>query len=181
MKEINSEVLELIKKEGKVTLGFSTGKDSLACAVLLKKLNIDFIPFFFYHCPELEFVERNIQMYEDLLQMKVVRLPHPMLYDYLRHQDFQGPKMIDYLEDCGLVHASFEDMVDIYLDSMADDRNYYDVVGQRASESFNRRMVFKKQGFINHNTKKISLISRLDYKRCSAVSSRRKYSFNTRL
>jgi hypothetical protein len=159
MKDINSEVLELIQKEKKVTLGFSTGKDSLACAVLLKKLNIEFIPFFFYHCPDLEFVERNIRMYEDLLQMEVVRMPHPMLYDYLRHQDFQPPEMIYYLEDCGLVHASFEDMVDIYLDSIGDERNYYDIVGQRASESFNRRMVFKKQGFINHHTKKVSLIA----------------------
>lgn len=159
MKEINSEVLDIIQKEKKVTLGFSTGKDSLACAIILKKLGIDFIPFFFYHCPDLEFVENNVKMYEDLLQMQVLRMPHPMLYDYLRHQDFQPPKMIYHLEDHGLVKATFEDMMNVYFLHKKDERNYYDVVGQRASESFNRRMVFKKQGFINHNTKKISLIA----------------------
>lgn len=159
MKELDHQVISLLKQEKKVTLGFSTGKDSLACAVLLKKLNIDFIPFFFYHCPELEFVENNIKMYEDLLQMKVIRLPHPMLYDYLRHQDFQPPSMINCLEDYGFVKAHFEDLINIFLDSIGDSNNYYDVVGQRASESFNRRMVFKKQGFINYNKKKISLIA----------------------
>lgn len=159
MKALNKEVVDILEKEKIVTLGFSTGKDSLACAVLLKKLGIKFIPFFFYHCPELEFVERNIKMYEDFLQIEVVRMPHPMLYDYLRHQDFQGPKMIYHLEDQGLVKATFEDMVNIYLLHQKDKKKYYDIVGQRASESFNRRMVFKKQGFINHHTRKISLIA----------------------
>jgi len=159
MQPINTEVLQILQKEGKVTLGFSTGKDSLACALLLKKIGIDFIPFFFYHCPELKFVNDNIKMYEDLLQIEVVQMPHPMLYDYLRHQDFQAPEMIYHLEDTGLVKAHFSDMINIYLDSIGDIRNYYDIIGQRASESFNRRMVFKKQGFINHKEKKISLIA----------------------
>ncbi len=159
MKELNKKVVDLIQKEGCVTLGFSTGKDSLACAVLLKKMGIEFIPFFFYHCPELQFVERNIELYERLLKIKVIQMPHPMLYDYLRHEDFQPPAMINFLEDRGLIKCSFEDMMNVYFLNINDRRQYYDVVGQRASESFNRRMVFKKQGFINHNTKTISLIA----------------------
>lgn len=159
MKKIDPGVLELLQKEKHVTLGFSTGKDSLACAAVLQEYGITFTPFFFYHCPDLKFVEDNIKMYEDILKTEVIRMPHPMLYDYLRHEDFQGPKMIDHLDDMGLIHASFEDLIDVYFASKNDKRIYYDVVGVRACESFNRRMVFKKQGFINLEKKKISLIA----------------------
>lgn len=159
MKEINKEVREILEREGHVTLGFSTGKDSLACAMILKKMGIDFTPFFFYHCPELEFVDRNVKMYEDIFEMDIVRMPHPMLYDYLRHQDFQFEDMIYYLDEMKLQHVTFADMMDVFFASVDDKNSYYDIVGVRACESFNRRMVFKKQGFINHEEKKISLIA----------------------
>lgn len=168
MKELNKEVLELIRKEGKVTLGFSAGKDSLTCAVILKKLGIEFIPFFFYHCPELEFVEDNLKMYEDLLKIEIIRMPHPMLYDYLRHQDFQPPNMIYHLEEHGLVKATFEDMMNIYFLHANDKKNYYDVIGERAGESFNRRMVFRKKGFIDREKHKIKLIC--DWKTSEVLS-----------
>lgn len=157
MKQIDPQVLQLLEKEQKVTIGLSTGKDSLAAALVLKKLKIEFIPFFFYHCPDLNFVEKNLIHCEDILEVKIIRMPHPMLYDYLRHQDFQPPKMIYKLAAAGFIKSHFEDMINIYLDSIGDMRNYYDVVGTRASESFNRRMQFKKQGFVTG--RKISLIA----------------------
>lgn len=159
MKNIDKDVLNLLEKEGEVTLGFSTGKDSLACAVILQNLGIKFIPFFFYHCPDLIFVEDNIKMYEDILKIEVIRLPHPMLYDYLRHQDFQPPMMVDFLEEMKFIKAGFEDIMDVYFASIKDNRWLYDVTGVRASESFNRRMLFKQRGFIQEEKRKIDLIA----------------------
>lgn len=104
------------------TLGFSTGKDSLACALILKERGYQFTPYFFYHCPDLDFVNRNIEMYENVLKIEVIRLPHPMLYDYLRHQDFMSPSMIEYLSSVDIPHLSFEDL--IYTAQGNDDIHY---------------------------------------------------------
>lgn len=144
--KVDPEIIEELQAQDLVTLGFSTGKDSLACALLCQELGVKFIPFFFYHIPDLSFVERNIKMYEDKLGIEVVRLPHPMLYDYIRHQDFQPPKMINYMDSFNFPHLSFEELINYYLDSQGIDEYLYDVVGMRAAESFNRRKVFEKMG-----------------------------------
>jgi len=153
--KINSEVDSFLREQKIVTLGFSGGKDSLACAILLRNMNVQFIPFFFYHIPDLEFVEKTLTGYEKDLGMNIIRLPHPMLFDYLRFQDFQPPKMIEYLYDFGVPHLGFEDLIGCHLDSVGIQDNLFDVVGQRAAESFNRRKVFEKQGFFNHSKRKV--------------------------
>ncbi len=152
--QIKNEIADLLRAEKKVTLGFSTGKDSLACAVVCRNIGVEYVPFYFYPCPELEFVQRTIEKYEALLGVKIVQMPHPMLYDFLRHQDFQPPRMIDYLEATSLPKLTFADLVRCHLDSIGDTRDYYDVVGMRASESFNRRKFFERKGGIDHEEKK---------------------------
>lgn len=155
MEPINNQVAEFLQKQELVTLGFSTGKDSVCCATVLKNLGVKFIPFFFYHIPELDFIERNIKMYEDIFEVDVIRMPHPMLYDYLRHQDFQPPEMIEYLAKYDFAKLTFEDLIGAHLESIGIAFDCYDVVGQRAAESFNRRKLFEKQGFFNHKRKKV--------------------------
>jgi predicted phosphoadenosine phosphosulfate sulfurtransferase len=153
--KIDPKVKEFLQQQPVVTLGFSTGKDSVACALLLRELKVKFIPVFFYHCPDLEFVERNLKMYEDFFETEIIRMPHPMLYDYLRHQDFMGPDAIDYFFDLDIPHLTFEQLIGCHLDSIGIPEDLWDVVGMRASESFNRRMVFRKQGFFNEKKKKV--------------------------
>jgi len=144
--KVDADIVKELMEQDIVTLGFSTGKDSLACALILQELNVKFIPFFFYHIPDLQFVERNIKMYEDKLGVEVVRMPHPMLYDYIRHQDFQPPQMIDYLGSIDFPKMTFPDLVNIHMQSIGYEYQVYDVVGMRAAESFNRRKVFEKMG-----------------------------------
>lgn len=154
---------ELVKQE-LVTLGFSTGKDSLACALICQELGVKFVPFFFYHIPDLQFVERNIKMYEDKLGIKVIQLPHPMLYDYIRHQDFQSPKMIKFMGSHDFPHLSFEELIDYYMQNNGNEPPYYDVVGMRAAESFNRRKVFEKMLEPGIDRKKMKLYPIHDWK-----------------
>lgn len=153
--KVDNEIIDFLQKQDEVTLGFSTGKDSLACALILQEMKIKFHAFFFYHIPGLSFVERNIKMYEDKLGIEVVQLPHPMLYDYIRHQDFQDPRMINYMASFDFPHLSFEELINYYLDSIGVEDYLYDVVGMRAAESFNRRKVFEKVGAIDHKKLKI--------------------------
>lgn len=150
---VDINIQNFLKNEKKVTLGFSTGKDSLACAIVCRNLEVEYIPFYFFHVPNLDFVNENIRMYEKALNIKIIQLPHPLLYDSLRHQNFQPPKTIDWMPQFS--NITFEDLMDIYLADISDSNIYYDVVGARANESFNRRMVFKKFGSIHEHSKKV--------------------------
>lgn len=71
MNEKSNEIIEILKKSGikNVTLGFSTGKDSIVGYDLLVKSGINVIPIYFYICPNLDFIENNIKIYEDYFKM----------------------------------------------------------------------------------------------------------------
>jgi 3'-phosphoadenosine 5'-phosphosulfate sulfotransferase (PAPS reductase)/FAD synthetase len=153
MKQIDDDLKDFLINQKKVTLGFSTGKDSLACAIVCRNLDVEYIPLFFYHVPDLEFVNENIRMYEKVLNISIKQLPHPLLYDSLRHQNFQTPKMIKWMPP--FANITFEDLIDIYLADIGDKNKYYDVVGARANESFNRRMTFRKYGAIRVEKQKV--------------------------
>jgi len=168
MSRIDTQVADFLLSQEVVTLGMSTGKDSVAAALVLKDLGVRFIPFFFFHVPDLEFVNRNVEHVQDFIGVEIIQLPHPMLYDYLRHQDFQPEPMVEYLEDMQFPKLTFEDLIDSHMASIGDPGGRYDVVGMRAAESFNRRMVFKKTGHIDHEKLKVYPIA--DWKKSDVVS-----------
>lgn len=152
---VSENIVSFLKIQPRVTVGFSLGKDSLCCATILRNLKVEYIPIYFYIVPDLEFIEKTIILYEKLLNIKIIRLPHPMMYDFLRHQDFQYPKMIDYLEAANLPKLTFEQLTNCYLESIGEE-NLFDVVGMRACESFNRRKYFQKYSTgIRHDERKI--------------------------
>lgn len=155
--KIDTNIIDELRKQKLVTIGFSLGKDSLACALILKELGVDFIPVYFYCIPGMGFINKKIEMYENYFNKKIVQLPHPMLWDMLRHQDFQTPEGIEYYSQIKFPKLTFEDLIATYLEDIGADTNIYDVVGMRAAESFNRRMIFKNKypNGINHKKKKI--------------------------
>lgn len=174
---VEQNIIDFLKNQKKVTLGFSTGKDSLACALVCRNLDVEYIPFFFYHVPDLEFVNENIRMYEKLLNIKIIQMPHPLLYDSLRHQNFQPPEMIKKMPD--FMSIDFETLIDIYLSDIGDSNYYYDVVGARANESFNRRMVFRKYGSIHEHSKKVYPIHNWSAKDVANYIIQNKIPFST--
>lgn len=153
--KIDDDIIKLLKQQKKVTIGMSMGKDSLACAAVLQELEIDFIPFYFYHIPDLEFVKEQIDIYENIFQREIIQFPHPMLYDNLRHQDFMTKEFADYLAGFHLPKMTFEDMIYLYCNENNEEENMYDIVGMRAAESFNRRKFFQKlnKGYCNKKKK----------------------------
>jgi 3'-phosphoadenosine 5'-phosphosulfate sulfotransferase (PAPS reductase)/FAD synthetase len=146
--EVESRIIDFLREQEQVTLGFSMGKDSVACAIILRDLGVKFTPFYFYHVPDLEFVNKQIEYYQDVFKTEIVQLPHPMLYDRIRHQDFQYKEVCDWLGQYKFNKMSFRKLIDFYLEEN-DLTDLYDVVGMRASESFNRRMFFKDYGPIH--------------------------------
>lgn len=145
---VDQNLLDLLSQQHAVTVGFSCGKDSLCVTKICLDLGLKVYPFYFYHVPDLEFVNDQIKRYEDLFGFKIVQMPHPMLYDSIRRQDFASYRLAVWLNSFDWVHLTFEEMVRAYLYDCGVENagELYDAVGMRASESFNRRKVFEKYG-----------------------------------
>jgi hypothetical protein len=152
-------VAEQAYKQGirKVTLGFSTGKDSVAGLDLLLKAGIEVIPIYFYIVPGLGFVEKNLKRYEEHFGVKIVRMPHPILYDYINHQDWQPFDRAKNLSQFNLGVISFKNCIDMYLLSNGLKGYDYDCNCMKMSDSLNRRLLLRNKPDINHETKTIYL------------------------
>lgn len=141
----------------KATIGFSTGKDSVVGLDLLIKAGIEPLPIYFYIVPELDFIENNIALYEKHFGVKVVRLPHPILYDYIHHQAWQPYDKALLLDTVNLGMISFEMMNKIYIESNGIKDFDYDCNCMKMADSLNRRLLLRKSPDIDHDRKIIYL------------------------
>jgi hypothetical protein len=137
------------------TLGFSTGKDSVMGLDMLLKAGIKVLPIYCYIVPELEFVENNIKLYEDHFGVKVVRMPHPILYDYIRHQDWQPLHIaLDFAGSIKLKKLTFDLINKRYLTANNLQEVYqYDANCMKMADSINRRLLLRSLPDIDEERK----------------------------
>ena len=137
------------------TLGFSTGKDSVMGLQLLLEAGIKVIPIYCYIVPNLEFIENNIKLYEEHFKVKVVQMPHPILYDYIRHQDWQPyHKALDFAATIKMKKITFEMINKRYLEFYNLQEEYqYDANCMKMADSLNRRLLLKSKPDIDHDRK----------------------------
>lgn len=155
------DAVDFLKQSGikKVTLGFSCGKDSLICLDILRRADVEVIPIYFYIVPGLEFINDNIKMYERHFGIKVVKLPHPILYDYVNHQDWQTLDRTKDLLEYDLDKETFESLREWYLseDLGIDADSIPDVAGIKMADSLNRRLMIRKIGYHDKPKNKLYL------------------------
>ena len=84
---------EARRRSPRVLLSFSTGKDSIAAALALRRAGFDEVqPFYMYQVPgNLEFIEESLAYYERTLfdGVHIVRVPHPYVPAVMRHLLYQ--------------------------------------------------------------------------------------------
>jgi 3'-phosphoadenosine 5'-phosphosulfate sulfotransferase (PAPS reductase)/FAD synthetase len=148
-------IVDTLKKEKKVVCGFSTGKDSVCCAAILRDLDVEYIPIYYYLLPNLEFVQRSIDMYERFFDIKIVQLPHPTFYAHIVNQDFQRRDMANWICDQKFYKIDFDEQINNYLEYIGDDTTRWNIVGVRAAESFQRRMTMRNSNGIDEDANKI--------------------------
>ena len=141
----------------KATIGFSTGKDSVVGLDMLIKAGIEPIPIYFYIVPKLEFVENNIKLYEDHFGLKIARMPHPILYDYINHQDWQPYHRCVTMGAFDLGKISFTMMNEMYLKANNITEVEYDCNCMKMADSLNRRLVLSKSPDVDKDKKIIHL------------------------
>jgi hypothetical protein len=116
--------------------------------------------------PGLKFVENNIQKYEKHFNIKIVRLPHPILYDYINHQDWQPLDRALDLNEFNLGATSFKMLIEMYLLSTGQKNVKYDCNCMKMADSLNRRLLLNSKPDIDHKTKIIYLTKYFTNSQC---------------
>lgn len=137
-------------------LAFSTGKDSIAAWLRLRKYFKRVIPYYCYTVPGLEFVENSLAYYEDFFGTHIYRLPHRSMYRLLRNLVFQPPEHVTKIEALDMPGEEYDDAAigEIIRECKRLPECVYTATGVRMADSPMRRIAMKTHGAINHNAKR---------------------------
>lgn len=154
----NSEQLceQMAKECDTAILAFSTGKDSIAAWLQMRRYFKRIVPYYCYTVPGLEFVEDSLRYYEDFFGTHIFRLPHRSLARFLRYMIFQAPERVTAIESIDLPGEEFDDAMigEIIRDLEGLPEAAYVGTGVRMADSPMRRIGIKTHGAINHNQKR---------------------------
>jgi hypothetical protein len=148
---------EVIKKiasrTDEITLAFSCGKDSIAAWLAIRPHFKKIVPVYMFLIPELEFVEKSLQYYEDFFETHILRVAHPSLYRMLRHFVFQSPENMGVLCQWDIPVVDYQDVIEsVQIDQSLTSDSYH-ATGVRAADSPIRGMIVRKYGAINEKKK----------------------------
>lgn len=137
-------------------LAFSTGKDSIAAWLQMRRYFSKIIPYYCYTVPGLEFVEESLNYYEDFFGTHIYRLPHRSLPRMLNAMVFQPPEHVTKIEKAEFTGDEYDDFMIGELIRQAGKlpSAAYVGTGVRMADSPMRRIGIKTHGAINHNQKK---------------------------
>lgn len=122
-----------------VIVGFSGGKDSVVTLDLCCRYFKNVYPFFMYLVPGLSFQEAQIKWYEERFKLKITRLPHPMLSEWLRYGVFRK----------SIYELPVITFADIYHYVRMESDIWWIAAGERIADSIVRRAMIKKSSSID--------------------------------
>ena len=139
----------LAGKSETVLLSFSLGKEGTCSWLNLRKYFKKIIPYYLYTIPDLEFVNKSIDYYEQYFGTKIIQMPHPALFRMLNNFVFQSPDNCKILEEMQLPNIDYEDIRENLIKDYGLDSEIYIAQGVRQDDSLQRRMSIKKYGVLN--------------------------------
>lgn len=142
-------IREIRKHTDTVLLSFSCGKDAI-CAWLALRPHFRVIPYYLYLVPDLQFVERSLQYYEEFFATRIYRLPHASLYRMLNKFVFQAPERCQIIESCELPMLDYDDINALLCEDLhLTIASTFTASGVRAADSPTRHAAVKRFGAIN--------------------------------
>lgn len=137
-------------------LAFSTGKDSIAAWLQVRKYFKTIIPYYCYTVPGLSFVEDSLKYYEEFFGTHIYRFEHRSLYRMLNALVFQPPEHYAKLKNMELPGDEYDDAMigELIRQCGKLPGGAYVATGVRMADSPMRRIGLKTHGAINHNQKR---------------------------
>lgn len=140
---MGTELFDPIKAQSKITdtvlVAFSGGKDSVVTLDLCCKYFKRVIPFFMYIAPGLEFQEQLLTWYENKYSVKIIRIPHFEVSNFMRYGTFR-----EYDLSVPIVSVT-----DVYSYLRASTEGIWVAAGERINDSIVRRAMIKQSGSID--------------------------------
>lgn len=137
-------------------LAFSTGKDSIAAWLQLRKYFKRIVPYYCYFVPGLQFVEDSLRYYEDFFGCHIYRIPHRSFFRFMRYGIYQPPHRLHILEKDTVDDNTYNDTLigEIIRNCGRLPESAYVAAGVRMADSPYRRIAIVSHGAINHNAKR---------------------------
>jgi 3'-phosphoadenosine 5'-phosphosulfate sulfotransferase (PAPS reductase)/FAD synthetase len=143
------EICKLMAKENDtIMLSFSMGKVSIASWLFAKKHFKKIIPVYFYGIPNLEFIKKQVDYFENYFDTKIIQLPHPTLVDQLNYGLFMGINEIRIINRLQFPDVKYDSFFDLLREKYGE---MYVAIGNRACDNVQRYTSFITHGAINRN------------------------------
>ena len=140
----SDEVCELVRQESDtVILAFSCGKDSVGAWLQLRRHFAHIVPFHLYRIPDLDFVEKSLNYYEEFFGQRIIRLPHPSLYRMLNYGVFQSPSNLEIIRRAELPDFDYDDIHQVIVEDEHLPVETFYGTGVRGNDSLARRIMLK--------------------------------------
>jgi len=138
---------------GVCLLRFSCGKDAIASYIQLRKYFHKIVPIYHYLHPDLDFINKSLSYYEEVMGTKIIRVPNQMLYKHLNSGLFQSKLSWAIIQKMQLPNFDNDDVNGYVKDDLGLEDNVMAAIGVRASDSLNRWRSINKFGAVNENRK----------------------------
>lgn len=136
-------------------LSFSGGKDSIGAWIQCRRFFESVHLVYMYLVPGLEIEEETVAYFEQAMDTRILRLPHPSLYRLLYNQTMQAPENLAFIEaaiaDGRLTMFDYDDVFMVAMKAFGLPDDTYTAVGVRAVDSPNRWSAIKQYGAVNEN------------------------------
>jgi len=141
------------KHNGICLLRFSCGKDAIAAYIQLRRYFKEIIPVYHYLHPDLDFINKSLAYYEEIMGRHIIRVPNSKLYESLNSGTLQTKKSWAFIKKMKLPNFDNDDVNGYIKNDLRLDENIMTGVGVRAADSLTRSMSIKKYGAINEKRK----------------------------
>lgn len=141
-----------------VLLSFSGGKDSLAAWLALLDSGVEVVPYSLYYVPGLEFVDREMDRFEDFFGTRIHRYPHASFFRWLNNLVFQAPERCAVIEAARLHTFSHEEIANLIRADLGMPADSWIADGVRAADSIVRRTSIVTHGAVKSRTHKASVV-----------------------
>lgn len=137
-----------------VLLAFSMGKDSLSAYHRLRK-HFTVVGFHLYAVPGMGFERRSLAYYREALDIPIISLPHPALYDWLSLGMHQTPPRAAAMIAARLIPYDYQFVYRMVAEAAGvEDRTPWVADGIRAADSGMRRLTHTQRGPVDQRLRK---------------------------
>jgi len=149
LQRVRAEVEDLI-------LYFSCGKDSIAMWLWLCEVAPDLRiwPVYLYTVPGLRSDAENLAYYEQFFGQRIMRFPHPLLYQMLADLVYQPPERVAQILAFDLPRFGFAEIDDVISRGYLAGRPYYAAMGMRSKDNLDRRMMMYQNGVLGRKNRR---------------------------